>query len=130
MYKLKKILSTEAEAQCTIWFARFTSIATTEHNCQHMYGSVLPSAILICQGFIHLIEKGNKLYQEPVGRQRTSEEDAEWVRVSYLWCPHYNLLQLTIPHTITQNVNHPWPEYKLTLTSNSPRSLICTFPVK
>jgi hypothetical protein len=27
-------------------------------------------------------------------------------------------------------VNHPWPEYKLTLTSNSPRSLICTFPVK
>jgi len=114
MYKLKKIPSTEAEAQCTIWFARFMSIATNEHNFQRMYGSVLPSAILTCQGFIQLIEKGNKLKQEPAGRQQTSEEGAEWVSVSYLWCPHYSLMQLTIPHTIIQNVLHPWPEYKLT----------------
>jgi hypothetical protein len=90
------------------------SIATTEHNFQHMYGSVLPSATLTCQGFIHLIEKENKLKQEPAGRQQTSEEDAEWVRVSYLWDSHYSLLQLTIPHTIIQNVLDPGPEYKLT----------------
>jgi len=50
MYKLKKIPSTVAEVQCTIWFARFMSIATTEHNFQHMYGSVLSSAKY--QGFI------------------------------------------------------------------------------
>jgi len=97
-----------------IWFARFTSIATTEHYFQHMYGSVLPSATLTCQGFIHLTEKGNKLKQEPARRRKTSEEDAEWVRVSYLWYPHYSLLQLTIPHTIIQNVLHKGPEYKLT----------------
>lgn len=113
-YKLKKIPSAEAEVQCMTWFARFTPIATTEHNFQHMYGSVLPSAILTCQGFIQLTEKGNKLKQEPAGRQQTSEEDAEWVRVSRLWGPHYSLLQLTIPHTIIQNVLHPWPEHKLT----------------
>jgi len=116
MYTLKKIASTGAEVQCTIWFGRFTPIATTEHNFQHMYGSVLPSASLTCQGFIQLIEKGNKLKQKLAGRQQTSEEDAEWVRVSCLWGPrpHYSLLQLTIPHTIIQNVLHPWPEHKLT----------------
>jgi len=85
MYKLKKIASTDAEVQCTIWFARFTPIATTEHNFQYMYGSVLPSALLTCQGFIQLIEKGNKLKQEPAGQKQTSEEDAELVGVPCLW---------------------------------------------
>jgi len=62
--------------------------AATEYRFQNMYGSVLPSALLTCQGFIQLIEKGNKLKQEPAGRQQTSEEDAEWERVSCLWGPH------------------------------------------
>jgi len=77
-----------------------------------MYGSVLPSAKY--QGFIQLTEKGNKLKQQSAGRQQTSEEDTEWVRVSCLWCPHYSLLQLTIPHIIIQNVLHPRLEHKLT----------------
>jgi primosomal replication protein N len=106
MHKLKKIPSNEAEVQCMVWCARFMPIATNEHNFQHMYGIVLPNAILTCQGFIQLIETRNKLKQEPAGRQQTSEDDNEWVRVSCLWCPHYSQLQLTIPHTMIQNVFH------------------------
>jgi hypothetical protein len=82
---------------------------TTEHNFQHMYGGVLLSATLTYQGLIQLPEQKNKLIQKSPGRQQTSEEDAEGERVLCVCSPHHSVLQLVIPHTLTQKVFHLWP---------------------
>lgn len=105
MYKLKKIPSTEAEVQCTIRFARFMPTATIENNFQHMYESVLPSAILTCQGFIQLIEKGNKLKQEPAGRQQTSEENTIGKDIIFMMSSLQSAATHYIPHHYTKCVS-------------------------